>query len=233
MHRDDLLVGRIDVLGLLRNLGEYVLIKQDDFFPRYAPGNDIDLVVYDRQESLQRFVRYYDRHLAPIGELRIADTSGHCQADFLVGGVLDVRVDLIDNFDFFQNIAVRPAYLTKLFLDRRRLRYGEDEVFVPSPEDDLTLRYFEYLEWFDRRPDKIKHLDYICRVEDEDLRQRFFANTHRFIEFKRKTWPVGRPVGHQARQIAFEVESRREAVRLMWRCLRYLVTSTIRKWKSL
>lgn len=230
MHRDDLLAGRIDVLALLRDLDEYILIKRDEFFPRYAPGSDIDLVVFDREESLRRVVHFYNNCVAPEGELSVTDTTGHCHADFRFDEVLDLRVDLIDDFDFFQNIAVKRAYLTKLFLDRQRVQCGEYEIYVPGAEDELTLRYFEYLEWFDRRPDKIKHLDYICQVEDEDLKQRFFVNTHRYIQFKPKVW---QDAVLAIRNVAYEPQSRREAARTIVVSIRHLIIATLRKWTLL
>ena len=35
------------------------------------------------------------------------------------------------------------------------------KVFVPSEGNDLALRFLEYIDWIDERPDKIKHLNYI------------------------------------------------------------------------
>lgn len=216
---------KINLLELLQQIGDYVLIKLDEeFFPAYVPGGDVDLVVYDREEVVKRIHAFYDCQIGDQGELRVVDTEGHCQADFLFSGELELRVDLIDNFNFFRNLAVKPAYLTKIFKDRETRFVNGIGIFIPSPEDSLTLRYFEYLEWFDRRPDKIKHLEYICQVEDEDLRKRFFANTHRFIQFKPKTW--------QDKISSVPMfTSRRAAVRVVVHGCRYLLVATLRKWK--
>jgi len=229
MHRTDLLDGRVDLLALLQAIDEYILIKKDVLFPRYAVGADIDLLVFDREEALRRVVEYYRHLLSSNAELRVVDTSWHCHADFVFDGMLDLRVDLIDRFDFFQNIAIKPSYVTKLFMDRQVISYGSQTVFVPCQEDDLTLRYFEYLEWFDRRPDKIKHLDHICAVDDDDLKTRFFANTHRYIQFKRKTWPGSVPA---AARPGFEPQSRREAARAVIVGLRFMVVATALKWRQ-
>ena len=65
---------------------------------------------------------------------------------------------------------------------------GEYQVYPPKEEGELMVRYFEYVEGFDLLPDKLKHWDYICAVEDQELKMRFFHNTHRFKEFRPTTW---------------------------------------------
>jgi len=230
MCRTESIDPHIDLLALLAVLENYILIKKDDFFPLYVKGSDIDLLVFDREECVKRVVEYYNLQLAGEGELRIVDTSDHCHLDFLFDDTLDLRLDLIDNFDFFGNIAIKPAYLTKLFIDRHEIKYGGYAVWVPCPEDDLTLRYFEYLEWFDRRPDKIKHLEYISAVQDHDLQKRFFANTHCYIQFKRKTWQASVPAGDR---VQFRPESRHEALVGVMTGIRYLVSSSVRRYIAL
>jgi hypothetical protein len=108
--------------------------------------------------------------------------------------------------------------MVKLFKDRKSIPSSNGNVFVPNDEDELMLRYFEYLEWFDRRPDKIKHIDYICAQKDTALMQRFFENTHRYIQFKPKTSHTekGPP------------RSSREALKLIKSGIRYFVFTALR-----
>ena len=182
---------KVDILGILQVIDDYILIKKDPDFPRYSPGSDLDLVVFDREAVIQKICEYYTGKLKGRAELEITDIDDHCHLDFVFDGELDIRIDLIDNFRFFNKLEVKPSFLVKLFKDRKACSQGKQSVWVPSDEDDLTLRYFEYLEWFEQRPDKIKHLDYIMAVEDPDLKARFFENTHCYIQFKPKTWNTG------------------------------------------
>jgi len=181
---------KINLLEILQAIDDYVLIKKDEAFPRYAPGTDLDLAVFDREIVIKAIYDYYNRQLRNSVELKITDVENHCHVDFFVNGELDMRIDLIDNFNFFKKFAVKPSFLVKLFKDRKIFYHSQRPVYVPSDVDDLTLRYFEYLEWFEQRPDKIKHLDYIYAMDDPDLKQRFFENTHRYIQFKPKTWGI-------------------------------------------
>jgi hypothetical protein len=61
---------------------------------------------------------------------------------------------------------------------------GEEyPVYVPSEIDDLLLRYIEYLEWYQRRPDKIKHLDYILeRISSEQDKLIFINKLHNYTK---------------------------------------------------
>lgn len=231
MRRDELLAGRIDVLELLEALEDYILIKKDPSFPRYTPGSDIDLIVFDRNETVNRLARYYEEKIAPEGACKITTTNSHCYADFMWQEKLDLRIDIIDNFEWMRNIAVRPAYLTKLFLDRISIECEEKQIFVPSPEDDLTLRYFEYLEWFDRNPDKSKHLEYISGIEDENLKKRFYENTHRYMQFRHKIWNGPVPAKQSLPGQAVP-RSGRDALGMISRASKYLVKATFRRLRS-
>jgi hypothetical protein len=201
-------------------------------FPCYASGSDVDLIVFDRSYAIQSIHQYYDTHLSQAGEMQVTDREEHCHIDFYFEEEFDLRVDLIDGFDFFKNIAVKPAFLTKLFMRRQTKQIGKHSVFVPADVDELTLRYFEYLEWFDRRPDKIKHLEYICDVEDEELKRRFFENTHRFIQFKRKTWLADRPIGFQGQYPVHLMQSRRQAIKQIILSSKYILKTTTKQLRN-
>ena len=178
----------IDLVNLLGEIEDYVLIKKSTEFPSYSSGSDVDLLVMDKESALNRVVCFYDSYLSEKRELKVSDTGYHCHLDFLVGDKLDIRIDLIHNFDFFTRFSVKNGFFVKIFKDRQIIHFERMPVYIPAPEDDLTIRYLEYLEYFDRYPNKIKHLNYICNIKDELLKQRFFENTHRFIAFKRRQW---------------------------------------------
>lgn len=220
------MVIRIDLLKLLYTIEDYVLIKISDDFPDYIPESDIDLVVFDRKETLNKLLIYYNKLVGEHWELRVLDDKEHCHVDFILCRELNIRIDLIDNFNHFEKLSVRNTFLHKLFKDRKQLNIGRSKVYVPSEEDNLTLRYFEYLEYFYKRPEKIKHYEYICNVKDEELKQKFFDNTHRFINFKRKIWD------ESSKETNFNLnmpKSRREAIKIISCSIHYLINATFKK----
>jgi hypothetical protein len=183
-----LIMGRIDLLALLARIDDYVLIKKSNEFPVYIEGSDVDLIVYDKENVIKKICSYHDAVINDAGEVKISDTNEHCHIDMFFGGKLEIRIDLIDNLDFFENIEAKSSFIVKIFKDRKMESLNGGYIYVPSEEDDLTLRYFEYLEYFNRYHNKIKHLDYICSIDDQALKQKFIENTHQFIQFKRKLW---------------------------------------------
>lgn len=181
-------MSKIDLLNLLNHIEDYVLIKKSDEFPEYLVGGDIDLIVFDIDKAKTSISSFYGSFIGNAGEMRVTEEKNFCHIDFLFDGKLDVRLDLIDSFNFFKKFEVKNGFIVKLFKDHQIIKFGESQVYVPCDEDDLMLRYFEYLEYFDNHSAKIKHLDYICSVNDDELKKRFFENTHCFINFKRKLW---------------------------------------------
>ena len=213
-------MGKVNLLELLRLFDDYILIKKDDRFPEYNPGSDLDLIVFDREVAIRAICDNYKTRIADAGELKVSQSDAYCHIDFVFNAELDLRIDLINNFDFFEKFEVKPNFIVKLFKDRKCIPCGEGHVYVPSDEDELTLRYFEYLEWFDRRPDKIKHIDYICEIEDTLNKQRFFENTHRYIQFKPKSWHSYNPPNPY---------SGREAISLIKLGIRSLLAAVFRR----
>jgi hypothetical protein len=181
-------MSKLNLIDFLSTVKDYVLIKRSEEFPDYTTGSDIDLLVMDCTEAIRAIHSYYNSNFGEFGELRVTENKDYLHADLLFNDALDIRIDLIDNFNYYTKFSVRQSFLIKIFRDRLKQTFNDGVCFVPSPEDDLTIRYFEYLEYFENRPDKVKHLDYICSIDNDQLKQLFFENTHRFISFKRKTW---------------------------------------------
>lgn len=209
MHSDIAFSNKIEVIGLLEHLEDYVVIKKDKDFPDYHEGADVDLVVIDRDVGLKKILHYFDVLGIKDIDIKVANSKTHCHIDFMSNGRLDLRIDLIDNFDFFERFSVRSSFIIKLFKDRKKVSMDGKNIYFPSGEDDLTLRYFEYLEYFDSRPDKIKHIEFIENVEDEALKTKFFQNSHEYIHFKPKKWSAGRD------QFSGDISSGRQALRLL------------------
>ena len=216
---------QIDLVKLLCEIEDYVLIKKRKEFPDYFSGSDVDLLVIDKDTALQTIVNFYESNFSSKGELRVTDKEYHCHIDFLVDNKLDIRVDLIHNFAFFTKFSVKNGLFIKVFKDRQLFNIQNGSVYIPAPEDELTIRYFEYLEYFDRYPDKIKHLDYICDVNDDSLKKQFLENTHMFINFKRQEWRRGVNISQKP-------ESMRMALKNIYVNSKYIISASVRKLAS-
>lgn len=216
---------QINLIKLLCEIEDYVLIKKSNEFPDYSSGSDVDLLVMDKDTALQKVVDFYESNFSSKRELKVTNKEYHCHIDFLINDKLDIRIDLIHNFNFFTKFSVKNGFFIKVFKDRQIFDTKNGSVYIPVPEDELTIRYFEYLEYFDRYPNKIKHLDYICDVNDELLKKQFFENTHMFIDFNRQEWKRGVNISQKP-------ESMRVALNNIYVNSKYIISTSVRKLAS-
>ena len=177
---------QIVITNLLDSINDYVLIKKGEDFPSYIKGSDIDLLVLDEKLAIDDIRKYYE-NLDSSFSLDISMYKDHSHIDFLLKNQIELRIDLISNFNYFNKFSVKNSFKTKIFMDRRKLEYNSSLIYVPSIEDDLTIRYFEYLEYFRLFPDKVKHLDFIIK-SDKNLMSKVIENSHRFITKNPKIW---------------------------------------------
>ncbi len=120
--------------------------------------------------------------------LRVIEGKYHIHLDLIRENKLWIRLDLIDELDFYTQFSIQNALKFKLFLEREKIYVNEHEIYVPSHEHELLIRYFEYLEWFERRPDKVKHLDFILANSSPEQRAKLIENAHRFIRLHHAQW---------------------------------------------
>lgn len=213
------------LLPLIHKLGDnYVLLKIWDDFPSFTPGSDIDLLVLDRFDAstlLQKYLRnFVDDNTTTI---RVSESNCHIHIDILNDNSIFFRIDLFDDFNFFTKFSIQNALKTKIFLTRQTIDINKQKIFIPSEEFDLLIRYFEYLEWFERRPDKIKHLDFILSNSNKDQQQQLVLNSHRFIRYIHPNW------SEEVNQISTPIESRKHAIHEIFRLIKFVIKKSINK----
>jgi hypothetical protein len=184
------MIKTFSILSLLGLLGdEYVLLKKWPEFPSFALGSDVDLLVIDRFTASEKIQKYLLEILdGNESFLRVTEGRYHIHLDLIRENKLWIRLDLFDGLDFYTQFSVQSALKTKLFLERERIDVDGQAIYIPSPEHELLIRYYEYLEWFERRPDKIKHLDFILANSTPDQQEKLIANAHRFIRLHHAQW---------------------------------------------
>jgi FkbM family methyltransferase len=152
----------IDLGPFFQGMDDYVILRLPESFPSYRDHGDIDILCGDRDRFL--------RHILDVGKtyedqgFRIETTpaGSHLHVDFLAPGAqrLNLRFDLISSFDY-EKFKIAPKYAEVVLASGRHVSPSGVSVRVPSVEHDLAIRFLEYLEHADKRPDKIKHLEYV------------------------------------------------------------------------
>lgn len=165
----------------------YVIIK-NQHFPNYFSGCDIDIICQNKKQFTASILETGNSYLKEGFEIEVTETSPtHLYIDFLLEKKIELRFD-INELDLpLKKVHLNKDYYYSLLLNKipitRRWKDEEYFIFVPSPEDDLILRYIEYNEYFSSRPDKIKHLDFILeKLRNNEEKREFLDKLHKHIK---------------------------------------------------
>lgn len=172
----------------------YVIIKIEHF-PNYYTGSDIDIFcenITDFAKLILGIGNIYVEHQNFEIIVETTKDNTHTYIDFYINGELDFRFDLYSALPEFKNLSLKKELFFDILKNETSFYsvYNGEEypVYVPSETDDLLLRYIEYLEWYQRRPDKIKHLDYILeRISSEQDKLIFIDKLHNYTKLNRSS----------------------------------------------
>jgi hypothetical protein len=165
----------------------YVIVKLGDF-PNYYKRSDIDVFCYNKDEFAKQILNVGNCYLDQGFEIRVTDENAlHTYVDFYLDGELEFRFDLYQSLPKYERIRLKQHYIYSVIENASVLHREFDGVqypiYVPSTIDELLLRYVEYIEWYELRPDKVKHLDYILdAVASDSTRIGFLDKLHLYTE---------------------------------------------------
>jgi len=165
----------------------YCLVKPDDNLPDYREGADLDIFCYDMEKLSGIIVATGRKYLDEGLEIKISRMDGQMYVDFLREGSGDIvlRFDLYEKLPSYKNLLIKPAFFENILENRVFRRFDADSGFyAPGKIDDCVLRYIEYVEWYGRRPDKIKHIDYIMN-RCAEAKERFLEKLHHYTRLPR------------------------------------------------
>lgn len=165
----------------------YVIVKLGDF-PDYYKGGDIDVFCYNKDEFAKQILNVGNWYLDQGFEIKVTDVDeSHTCVDFYLDGELEFRFDLYQSLPRYKRIRLKQHYIYSVIENAsvlyRRFNSVQYPIYVPSTVDELLLRYVEYIEWYELRPDKVKHLDYILgAVASDPTRIGFLDKLHLYTE---------------------------------------------------
>jgi len=162
---------------------EYALIKLDPIFPYLTAGSDIDLLVKDPDQatqllldSLNNFVKD-DAYEIYIQSIR----REHIQIDLLKDNAIIIRFDIHSKLPEYKYLAIKDSLFERILSESKEKEIKNIHIKVPSLNHELMIRYFEYIEYYSIRPDKIKHINYI--TESLVDKEHFFSQIHFYTKF--------------------------------------------------
>lgn len=162
----------------------YCVIKINEKFPDYSPGDDIDVFCYDSVSFSKKILACGNRYVDEGFEIRVTSAPGYQQThiDFYYMNKLEFRFDLYNSLPAYRSVRIRPGLFSSIIENavpkRSVFQAKEYSLYVPDKTDEMLIRYIEFLEWYRQRPDKIRHLEYIIANIDENARITFLDKLH-------------------------------------------------------
>ncbi|MHC1588269.1 MAG: hypothetical protein ACXQS1_00455, partial [Methermicoccaceae archaeon] len=170
----------------------YLIIKKSESFPNYYRGSDVDIYC-DEPVELAKSILLAGKEYVLSENLEIEvtndDDCNHVYIDLYADNELEFRFDIYGRLPDLKNLSLKPELFSEIIENRvpvYRVHEGKEyPIYVPSEIDDFLLRYIEYLEWYERRPDKIKHLDYVLDHVSDEGRSELIDKLHRYTKLQR------------------------------------------------
>ncbi len=178
----------------------YVVFKLSDKFPDYSIGSDIDILCHNANDIAKKILNVGNKYLE--GNYKVVvnanDSRTSVQIDYYEkdSDQINFRFDLLQMLPAYKKVSINPAYFFSVLEDRKEVTIKQSKsstkLYVPSDVDDLVLRYLEYLEYFEVRPEKVKHLEYIVdKIENSKLNQKFLDRLHLYLKPRLMEIPKG------------------------------------------
>jgi hypothetical protein len=163
----------------------YCIVKLDGTFPNYQAYSDIDIFCYDIKKMVRSALKFGNEYASRGFKIKVNEVSeNQVHVDFYAPGEkkLDIRLDFMQYLGGYKKINVKSALFSSILEGRVPIKQNGIDLFVPSPIDDLLIRYIEFVEYYDIRADKIKHAEYINNLASKLDKNLMFDKLHFYTE---------------------------------------------------
>ena len=151
----------------------YVIIKLKENFPNnFNKGSDLDILCEDKNKLIFKFRTVINNFLLSNikHQIKIIELSqSHCQIDFLIKNTLLFKLDIFDEYEM-------SGKLKNKILDNKinkQFKYFSKsiKIKVPKYDDDIFIRYLEYLKSGKK---KNQHKKFFLKfIKDERMKNTF------------------------------------------------------------
>lgn len=185
-------MGIIDFKTVFDSLiDEYYCIVKFKPFDDIKAGDDVDIFTFDIDGTAKKIIdsfasikNFYDSYKVRVSK----EVANKCYVDVLKKSKIYFRFDLYGSLPNYTRAKVKPGLFeccieTAKVIDAS-VAEGIFKVKVAGNDEERILRYLEYIEWYERRPDKIKHLDYVLNsLSSEEDKKMFLDRLHYYTGF--------------------------------------------------
>lgn len=174
---------KINLENIFSNLKDtsYTVIKISQEFPNYNKGDDIDIFCYSINKVSNIILSSISKIVDDQYKIKITNIhDSQLYIDIIEDGKIHFRFDLYNKLPKYNNLLIKEGLFNSVVENSVLQQINGVNVKVPAKIDEIILRYIEYHEWFSKRPDKIKHIDYILNsIEKEEVKKtKFLEKLH-------------------------------------------------------
>jgi len=161
----------IDLREFFKNIDDYVILRLSDSFPNYFDYSDVDILCRNRDDFLAHILKVGKAYEKQGFQIEVHTEDKNLQVDFYPPKAqrLNFKFDLLNTLSIYENIIVGRHYSDVVLDSREKIIRDGVDILVPSLEHDLAIRFLEYIEYKDKRPDKIKHWKYVQKFNNLDF----------------------------------------------------------------
>jgi hypothetical protein len=149
----------------------------------YEKNSDIDIFCQSISDLSKDICKHFNQlNLPESYTLRVRELSpGQTHIDVLKEKRLEIKLDLYEALPSYKKSEINPSLFNSIIENSIPNNQG---IYTPNKIDDLLIRYLEYVEYYELRPDKIKHLHYIeTHLKDgSPLYFEFFKRLHYYTD---------------------------------------------------
>jgi hypothetical protein len=214
---------------------QYCLIKLSSEFPNYKIGSDFDIFCYNRQKITEKIVSFFNPIMDETFSIDIHEKINKTIVDVKQNKSIYLRFDLYGALPQYQQVKIRDCFFSSIIENYKKIDYNEFFIKVPSDMDDLIVRFIEYHEWFVKRPDKIKHIEYITNKMERNYvnKEEFLDKLHYYVQLPDISEDRKIPKNMILRSIQFNFQRLNRIYKLTKEHgLGYLFTAVLSKVKS-
>jgi hypothetical protein len=163
---------------------QYCVVKLNSTFPDYKIGEDLDIYSFFPEKLIQIILEWGDDYVKKQGYVIQVQNrpSKHFHVDFVLQDELQFRFDLYGELPLYKNLSIKPSLFESVIENCILSKRKECKIKTPCTIDNALLRYIEFTEWYQTKPDKIKHLDYIFNKVSVKNQKRLLDKLHYYTQ---------------------------------------------------
>jgi len=203
----------ITLKDFFKDVDNYVVLRLSDCFPDYFDYSDIDILCRNSEDILAHILSVGGAYEKQGFQIKVCREKEYLHVDFYPPGAqkLNFRFDLQDCLSY-EKFLINPQYSHVVLENRQRISRDGVDIYVPSLENDLAIRFLEYLEHKDSRPSKVKHLEYIKKINNFDFVNVVNRYTNLNISVDVSNGKTNLNITAKTQQLPKEQENRKNAV---------------------